>query len=462
MRVFELHYVGRRLARVIAVGLVLILCNSLATAETCQDGNLLLGRLPKVQRAVSNAARLTDGWATLDGMDWRHPDTARFIDANSEVIWDLGQEAYLRGLELQADANDIYVVSSSLNGADWETIWEAHPESGAGLKTRQWTGQSIRTRYLRLMAKGGDGAYSATELRAFCNSDTPFYPPLLVHQNLPVSHMAETTICAYSGKIAILLAGVLAIFLGMAWQKKRRPQQVIAALVIVSAAMAWTYFLTFSEGSALHASDSFHYFMGPKYFRQTGYFDLYRCVARAERELGHGDEYKDTLVRNLDDNRIWRGDWLTAEAGRCRAEFAPSRWIEFKQDVAKFRDIMPAEIPLPRVLLDHGFNATPFHVAFLRMFTLRNSPNYSTLLALAQLDSLALVLAIAAMWWGFWARRRSPFCATGWNRSPLGLPISGGDDWTPLLAGLGCIRHQRGTPQAHGLYHVCADNGRSS
>ena len=53
-----------------------------------------------------------------------------------------------------------------------------------------------------------------------------------------------------------------------------------------------------------HPWDSFHYYIGGKYFRELGYTRLYECVMVADVEAGHGARVAGTGIRNLETNRI--------------------------------------------------------------------------------------------------------------------------------------------------------------
>ena len=418
-----------------------------AAALPCGSGNVLANRRPTAERGVQFASRLTDGWTTLDAQNYDHPDAALFKGESSEVVWDLGEPMAIGGLALQADAGDDYIVDGSLDAQIWNTLWLAPAEATFGLKSRQWTGTPVPARYLRLMARGGDGLYSATELRAFCGPVTAVPPPW-VHFNIPVSPLTLRTITGYSFKIALLLGGALVIFVIFPRVTNRQTRLLLAGGIVALSAIAWTHCFVFINDNPLHVSDSFHYYMGPKYFRSTGYFDLYRCVAKAERELGHGRDYERALVRDLDDNRIWPGTWLDSSSGQCRGHFAEDRWVQFKSDVAQFRELMAESIPLPRALADHGFNATPFHVSFLRLFTLHSTPTRGTLLAIAQLDSLSLLVAVGAFWWAFgpgFAALFALLVATGghWGYQWVGGSI-GRHVWLAWAAiGIGAARKKR-------------------
>jgi hypothetical protein len=132
--------------------------------------NLL--REARVMRAdgAPNAALLADGQASVDGDVWDNPRAALF--ARGGVIeWELPQVELITNLRIQADNNDRYVVSASVDGASWFVLWVALPVDLPGVQTRTAPNlQGLPVRFLRLTAEGGDTMYSITELEAF---DTP-------------------------------------------------------------------------------------------------------------------------------------------------------------------------------------------------------------------------------------------------------------------------------------------------
>lgn len=128
--------------------------------------NLL--RTARVSRAdgAPMAALLADGVASTDGDVWDNPRSA-ILKAGGAVEWELEQLEPIAALRIQADNNDRYIVSGSLDGATWFPIWVAQPVDLPGVQTRTSPELQARARFLRLTAEGGDSMYSMTELEAF-------------------------------------------------------------------------------------------------------------------------------------------------------------------------------------------------------------------------------------------------------------------------------------------------------
>jgi hypothetical protein len=128
-------------------------------------------RTARVTRAdgAPFAARLGDGVASTDGDVWDNPRAA-ILAANGVIEWDLEKVERISALRIQADNNDRYIVSGSIDGARWMPIWIAQPVELPGVQTRTSPELTAEARFLRLTAEGGDSMYSITELEAF---DTP-------------------------------------------------------------------------------------------------------------------------------------------------------------------------------------------------------------------------------------------------------------------------------------------------
>lgn len=414
-----------RLRGVVALGL-LVICRT-AAAQPCPQGNVLEGKPPTATEGFLRFAKLTDGWATLEQAPFDDGAAVRWDDVATSITWDIGRALPLGVFELQADGNDRYVVSTSIDGAKFEPAWVRQPQVGIGLVTASGIDVEPRlSRFVRLEARDGDSVFSASELRAFCDVKGPRDWPLRVRDSSALSIRGMRQVTANSGQLAVLVLGALVALGGLLSGRLMQSRRAIALALIAASVMAWTHFGVFNGRSDLHVGDAFHYFMGPKYFKDTGYFEMYRCTAQAERELGHAGDYANVLVRDLDDNRVWHGSWFSTEAGRCRANFSPRKWDAFKRDVKGFRELIKDQGTIPRLLVDHGFNATPFHTTFLRAFVLHLEPSNFTLRLVAQMDSLALLGAIGAVWWGFGPMSAALFALLLGTGSFWGYPWLGG------------------------------------
>lgn len=133
---------------------------------TGPTSNLL--RSARVTRSdgAPHVARMADGVASEDGDVWDSPQSA-VLDKAGVVEWDLGSVRPVGALRIQADNNDRYLVSVSLDGSRWAVLWVAQPVDLPGVQTRTAPPVSAQARFVRLTAEGGDSMYSVGELELF-------------------------------------------------------------------------------------------------------------------------------------------------------------------------------------------------------------------------------------------------------------------------------------------------------
>ena len=138
----------------------------------------------------------------------------------------------------------------------------------------------------------------------------------------------------------------------------RRSWDVGLALLGLAGALCWTNLLQFNFPGFGHPSETFHYYVGAKYFRELGYERLYHCTALADAEALGEEQVARRRLRDLRSNELVSATRALEDPEACRAHFTPERWQAFVHDVAWFR----AQVPARRWLLsqmDHGYNGTP-------------------------------------------------------------------------------------------------------
>jgi hypothetical protein len=165
-------------------------------------------------------------------------------------------------------------------------------------------------------------------------------------------------------KVGLALGAAALFAAGIALARCGRPdaaRRLRDRLGIAAAALgflAYWNFGTFHGGRLVHWYDSFHYYVGAKYFPELGYTRLYLCTALADLEAGSGPAPSVRSLRDLETNRLTRAAPALADPARCRAHFSDARWSEFTRDVAFFREELPPGRWL-EIQRDHGFNGTP-------------------------------------------------------------------------------------------------------
>lgn len=201
--------------------------------------------------------------------------------------------------------------------------------------------------------------------------------------------------------VAVLATGLLLF----GWWRDRggargpRPRLRDAALATlgVLGLVCWTNLFQWNYPGFGHPSDTFHYYLGAKYFPELGYTRLYDCVAVADAEAGLD---RPRPLRDLTTNTLTTSRAVLAEPERCRAHFDPARWEDFRHDVAFLRSRVRPDHWL-RFQQDHGYNATPAWGVLGHWLTNTGPASDARIAALRALDPLLIALLFAAIAWAF-------------------------------------------------------------
>lgn len=128
--------------------------------------------------------------------------------------------------------------------------------------------------------------------------------------------------------------------------------RVLTALLV----LAWcNYGALRGNFSIVHGWEQFHFYLGAKYQKEVGWFDLYPAAVMADRESAH---VLDGLqeIRNIHTFELEPVERALEEAPRIRAKFTDARWNEFKRDWVTMVG-MPGQ--WARILTDHGNSNSP-------------------------------------------------------------------------------------------------------
>lgn len=110
------------------------------------------------------------------------------------------------------------------------------------------------------------------------------------------------------------------------------------------------------HGRFMNPHGWFHYYLGAKYSREVGYYDLYPAVVVASAEI-HGRAVHDQ-VRDMHNYKNTTARAILQKKDVYRALFTDERWSAFKGDVGYFESIT-LKRRWPGVVQDKGYNATP-------------------------------------------------------------------------------------------------------
>ena len=207
-------------------------------------------------------------------------------------------------------------------------------------------------------------------------------------------------------KGGIAAAGALVLFLSWLAHRKGcldrwRPLRDGLLLALgLTAGLCWWNLGGFREAGYVHVWDTFHYYMGGKYFRELGYERLYLCSALADAEDGFLDAGARRRIRDLASNTLVPAVSALTDPERCRSHFSPERWSAFKQDVAWFR----ARVS-PRIWAaaqgDHGYNGSPAWGVLGTLLASTGPASTPQILALTLVDPALLLAMWAAVAWAF-------------------------------------------------------------
>ncbi len=135
----------------------------------------------------------------------------------------------------------------------------------------------------------------------------------------------------------------------------------------------------------------FHYYLGAKYAKEVGYFDLYSCALAT-----NDPSWKEvSIVRDLKTYKLIPTSELTA----CpRSVFTEKRWQSFKKDVALITSRAHPGY-WKRALLDKGFNPPPLWIMLAQPLAenidIGNSISY---LIIFNLDLIAVFILTGTIW----------------------------------------------------------------
>ena len=379
----------------------------------CPAGNLLAGKLPvQWQEIQRNLSLLTDETLATEGSVWDASPAAIFETGASVVTWDFGQVVSVRHLAIQADANDTYNVWGSLDGKEYKLMGQIDPATGHGLRMRTLDVGGMAARFLRVGEGKGDGFYSVSEVAAYCQTPTPF-PPQMKVVDAPAATAPKTYLDYWnndaSARWEMIFAMLGAMFLW--WERrltglgmadfKLRLRRIVVGVMGVVAFLTFFNFGFWHFPNFVHGWDTFHYYIGSKYFKELHYERLYECVATADSEepnLRRRVELR--KIMNLRTNVVETTANILAHPERCKQHFSDARWESFKNDLRYFRTLEN-----PRrwddAQTDHGFNGTPVWAIMGTLLSNLAPASRLDILLLDAIDVVLITIMTGLLWWAF-------------------------------------------------------------
>jgi hypothetical protein len=445
-----------------AAGISPARADGLQSTADCTTENLLSKKLPIWRQDIRGDLHLpTDEAVAPEGAQWDAPVGVILDTPAGSLTYDLGAVKPVSSFLLQADANDTYKIW----GAE-----ENKPESfkllvevdnvvaqGHGFRTRTLTIGATPVRYLKVGEPVGDGSYSIAEFQAYCRAPTPF-PPKLTVSNAPPAIVVQPGFWKFawwendaSSRVEMSLAfGALALLGWGLWLTKRGREdfkrklrdRLLMVVGVLSFCAYWN-FGSFHFGNYVHMWDTFHYYVGSKYFKELSYDRLYECVAVADsEEPGLRRRVELRKVMNLRTNMMVGTQDILANPGLCKDHFTPERWASFKHDVAYFRNHHDTK-RWEEAQTDHGYNGTP--VWNIVGTTLANLSPVSDdqITFLTRIDPFFILGIILMSWWAFGWRTMCVALAVFATNFPSRFYWTGGAflrwDWLFYMVGGVCL-----------------------
>ncbi len=313
----------------------------LSLVPACPEGNLLAHKLPvnwqEVRRELS---LLTDETLAPEGAMWDSPPAVILDTGASTVTWDLGQVTNLRSFAIQADANDTYTVWGSLDGKDYKVFGQIDPVPDHGLRMRVLNVGGMPARFVRVGEGVGDSFYSISEVAAYCQVPSPF-PPAMKVVDAPAAAVPPKKLIDYwdndaSARWELILAvprhrcscgGNASSAMRAGWRRRSACATRLVGVMGVLAFLTYFNFGSFHFPNFIHGWDTFHYYIGSKYFKEISYERLYECVAIADSEepnLRRRVELR--KMTNLRTNLVETTADILAHPERCKSHFTSERW----------------------------------------------------------------------------------------------------------------------------------------
>jgi hypothetical protein len=431
----------------------------------CTSDNLLARKAPAQRQDLrGNFWLVTDEAVAPEGAQWDSPVAVVLDTPAGSVTYDLGQPTTLGAFYVQADANDTYKIFGSLDGTpnSFKVLGEVEMVQGHGLRGRTVSINPTLVRFVRIGEGLGDGFYSISEFGAYCRPPTPF-PPQFRKVDAPAARVPVLPWWKFywwdnevSARFEMLLAigGMALILWGIGLRAKNTPDEHaklrrrLLMVVGVLAFGAYWNFGFFHFRNYIHVWDTYHYYVGSKYFPELSYDRLYECVSLADsEEPGLRRRVELRKIMNLRTNMMGPTTDILAHPEHCKDHFTPERWQSFKRDVAYFRNAHGVK-RWEEAQTDHGYNATP--VWNVLGTTLANlAPASDTQIDLLSLLDPAYAFGFMGLiWWAFgWRTLAVALCVFSTN-FPSRFYWTGGAylrwDWLfYLVGGVALIRREK-------------------
>lgn len=368
-------------------------------APGCPAGDLLANAEIVRSESVLDPWRITDGRIAPAGESPLTDATSALTKPTAEIVYRLAEPATITAFFLEADADDYYHVSLSMDGRVWTHAWQAPAIVGHGQQIRAVTGDGKIARFVRLHDPYGDAPYGVAEFAAYCTLPDPWPPEFtLLPPARPPPVPAPSARPVVGFKIGIGLLALAAFCAG----RRTLPATGLARRaafigLCLAGFLCWSNLLDFQP----HTHDAFHHYLSAKYFPELGQYRLYECAALAEAEGSGPGMVRERILRDPESYRVYSPPRSLADRELCKSHFSEERWSDFRADVRFFRGEINARHWHELLFRDQGFNATPMWTAIARWFTFSSPLTEKRLLLVSAIDPLVYGAIFALFAWAF-------------------------------------------------------------
>ena len=385
---------------------------SMSGGASCPSGNLLAGKKPVNWKDTRrNRMMLTDGKVTVEGGIWNASEALLFDTGAATVTWDLGRVVNVSVLLAQADANDRYTFWGSVDGRRYEELGKIGEVKGHGLRRRALNINPKPVRFIRFGEGYGDRSYSATEVMAYCQMPTE----AALASSLKVVDAKKPKVTkkwwnnetSVAWEMILAIAAFLLLLLNRGLRKDGKTSLFKKARTWALATMgglallSYFNFGSFHFNTFVHDWDTFHYYVGAKYFDEMEYERLYECIAVVEAENPKLRKRVETrTLMNLRTNIIESTADILAHPERCKKHFTPARWEAFRKDIAFFRKRVGVK-RWDNTQTDHGFNASPVWMILGTTLANTAAASESHIFMLDLIDVAYFFATLALIFWAF-------------------------------------------------------------
>lgn len=255
-----------------------------------------------------------------------------------------------------------------------------------------------------------------------------------------------------SASVVLWAQLALALVGGLVWLRARGERRGVYLALTALGVCAYTGFGRLHQGRFLHVWDTYHYYLGAKYYAELAHDGLYECTVIADAEAGLRRQAATRTITDLRDNRQVRTLELLVAPERCTRRFEPARWQQFTADVAWFRArVDPAT--WAKMQRDHGYNATPVWQLVGAALASLGPASTLTVGVCAAFDPLLLVAALGTLAWAFGWRAMALAALVLGTFYPARFFWTGGaflrlDWWFAIICAVSWLR--RGRPMLAG------------